>query len=185
MVPLTVLWIPILVSSALVFVAGFLAWMVLPHHRSDFRQLPEEERILSTLRAVNVPAGQYTLPYVKDWKTVSPDTMAAIEQGPAGFMIVRKRGKVKMGPQLVQYFLWLVVMNVFVAYVTGRALPAGTNYLDVFQIAGTVAILGYAGASIPNSIWFSRPWSVTVKEVIDSIVFGLVTAGVFGWLWPK
>jgi hypothetical protein len=27
-------------------------------------------------------------------------------------------------------------------------------------------------------------WGATIKEVIDGLVYGLLTAGTFGWLWP-
>jgi hypothetical protein len=26
---------------------------------------------------------------------------------------------------------------------------------------------------------------VTVKNVVDGLVYGLLTGGVFGWLWPR
>jgi hypothetical protein len=26
---------------------------------------------------------------------------------------------------------------------------------------------------------------VTIKHVIDGLIYGLLTAGTFGWLWPK
>ncbi len=35
MEPLLDLWLPIVVSAVIVFVASFLAWMVLPHHKGD------------------------------------------------------------------------------------------------------------------------------------------------------
>jgi hypothetical protein len=28
-------------------------------------------------------------------------------------------------------------------------------------------------------------WGTTIKEVIDGLVYGLLTAGTFGWLWPR
>jgi hypothetical protein len=34
-------------------------------------------------------------------------------------------------------------------------------------------------------IGFGRPWSVALKEMTDGIVYGLLTAGAFGWLWPR
>lgn len=185
MVPLTMLWLPVLVSSVIVFVASSLFWMVIKHHAGDYRQLPDEERVLETLRASDPGPGQYSFPYVRDWKSITPELKKKIEDGPAGFLIVRRPGSLSMTPQLVQYFIYCVGISLFVAYVTGRALPASADYLEVFQIAGTTAILAYAGALFPRSIWYSQPWSVTLKEVFDGVVYGLLTAGVFGWLWPR
>jgi len=73
---------------------------------------------------------------------------------------------------------------VFVAYVAGRTIAPGTGYLSVFRIAGSVAFLAYAGARAADSIWFGQPWMTTAKHYIDGLVYGLLTGGVFGWLWP-
>jgi hypothetical protein len=73
---------------------------------------------------------------------------------------------------------------VFVAYLTGRTLAPGTAYLSVFRIAGTVAFLGYVGAEAVNSIWRGQPLTTTLKNYFDGLVYALLTAGVFGWLWP-
>jgi hypothetical protein len=34
-------------------------------------------------------------------------------------------------------------------------------------------------------VWMGRSKSVTLVGTIDALVYGLVTAGTFGWLWPK
>ncbi len=56
-------WLPILVSSIAVFVASFLAWMVLPHHRSDWSKLPDEDGLISALSSGGVKPGQYMFPF--------------------------------------------------------------------------------------------------------------------------
>ena len=37
---------------------------------------------------------------------------------------------------------------------------------------------------LPDSIWRGQSWCTTAKNVFDGLVYGLVTAGTFGWLWP-
>ncbi len=91
---------------------------------------------------------------------------------------------VRRQSEIVNPFVFFVIVSVFIAYVGSRTLPPGTPYLDVFQVVGTVAILAYAASSIPHTIWFGRPWSNTLKDIVDGVVYGLLTAGVFGWLWP-
>ena len=54
--------------------------------------------------------------------------------------------------------------------------------LAVFRIAGTVAFIANAIAIIPESVWFGRPWSMTFKNIVDALAYGLLTGGVFGWL---
>jgi hypothetical protein len=36
----------------------------------------------------------------------------------------------------------------------------------------------------PLSIWYHRDWSTTIRSTIDGLIYALLTAGVFGWLWP-
>ena len=39
-------------------------------------------------------------------------------------------------------------------------------------------------AVVQDAIWFGRPWSSAWKVLGDALLYGLMTAGVFGWLWP-
>jgi hypothetical protein len=89
-----------------------------------------------------------------------------------------------MGSSLAQWFVYTVVVSLFAAYLTGRAVGPGTEYLDVFRFAGTAAFLGYALALWQSTIWLKRSWSTTLKSTFDGLVYALVTAGTFGWLWP-
>jgi len=34
------------------------------------------------------------------------------------------------------------------------------------------------------SIWYRRAWSTTIKATVDGLIYALLTAGTFGWLWP-
>ena len=89
-----------------------------------------------------------------------------------------------MGKSLVQWFVFCLLVSVFAAYLTSRALGPTADYLAVFRFAGTTAFGGYALALIEDSIWYHRKWSTTWKNVFDGFIYALVTAGVFGWLWP-
>ena len=60
------LWLPILLSSVAVFFASFLAWMVLPHHKSDWTKLANEPGFTGTLRSAGIKPGQYMFPYFAD-----------------------------------------------------------------------------------------------------------------------
>ena len=59
MVPLTSLWLPILLSAVIVFVASSIMHMLLPYHRSDYSQLPDEDKVLTALRGVALKRGLY------------------------------------------------------------------------------------------------------------------------------
>jgi hypothetical protein len=89
-----------------------------------------------------------------------------------------------MGKQFVQWIVYCLVISLFVAYVAAATLPAGTVYLKVFQVTGTTALLAYAGGAAAGSIWFGHTWGRTMKDILDGLIHGLLTAGIFGWLWP-
>jgi hypothetical protein len=183
MVAIPALWLPILVSAVIVFIASNLLWMALPFwHRRDYSQLPDEKSVIDALEPAE--SGQYIVPCV-NWNKLAPEQRAAMEARPMAFVLVRNPAKFAFGKALAQYFAYAVVVAVFVAYVTGRARGAGTPYLEIFRFAGTVGFLPYGFRSVTDSIWYGKPWGVTVKEMIDGLLYGLLMGGVFGWLWPR
>ena len=183
MTPLPMLWLPILVSAVFVFIAANILWMALPFwHRHDYGRLADESTVLGALR--NAPSGQYAVPLM-DWKNTTPEQRAEAQKGPMGVLIVRNPSAFSFPKTLITYFVYLLVVSTFVAYLTGLTHAPGTHYLRIFRVAGTAGVLAYAFNSIADSIWFGKPWAVTLKQVIDGVIFGLLIAGVFGWLWPR
>ena len=128
MVSIVSLWLPILLSAVIVFIASSIIHMLLKYHRSDFGRVPSEDEVMDALRPFNIPPGDYVIPCA---------------------------GKAKE-----------------------------TDYLAVFRFAGCAAFLGYAMALLQNSIWYKRKWSATLKSMFDGLIYALLTAGTFGWLWP-
>ena len=114
-----------------------------------------------------------------------PEFAAKIKAGPVMMLRIMPVGSMSMGPQLAQWFVYLLVVGLFAAYVAGRALPVGAPYLAVFRFAGVAAFLGYSMALWQMSIWYKRPWMTTLKATIDGLLYALLTAGTFGWLWPR
>jgi hypothetical protein len=97
---------------------------------------------------------------------------------------MRPNGPPAMGKSMGLWFAYCVVVGVFAAYLAGRTLAPGADYLTVFRIAGTVAFLGYAGGELVDLIWKAQSPSTTIKGVFDGLVYALLTGGAFGWLWP-
>ena len=185
MVPIGALWLPILVSAVLAYVASSLFWMVVRHHAGYWKGLPGEDAILDAFRKARVPRGQYRFPYAEEKQMQSAEMKKKMADGPAGMLIYWDHRTGGKGKQLGIWFVYLLGVSIFVAYLTGRVLPAGAPYLQVFRVAGTTAVAAYCGALFPNSIWWGYSWSMTWKSVFDGVVYGLLTAGAFGWLWPR
>ena len=185
MISLFALWLPILLSAVAVFIVSSIIHMALQYHKNDFKGLPDEKGVMDALRAFNIPPGNYHYPRARDMKEYgTPEFASKCEAGPLGFLTVLPNGVPGMSQQLVQWFLYSIVVGIFAAYIGRLTLAAGTDYLIVSRVTGTVAFCGYALALMQNSIWYKRSWSSTLKSMFDGLVYGLVTGGFFGWLWP-
>jgi hypothetical protein len=186
MVTIVSLWLPIVVSAVVVFIGSSIMHMVLTHHRNDTGKLPNEDALLEAMRKEGVRPGYYAFPRPPSQKDMcTPEMVEKYNKGPVGVMAVIPNGTPAMGKYLGQWFAFCLVISVFVAYLTGRTVSAGTEYLSVFRVAGTAAFLAYGMADPVDSIWKGQPWGVTVKHMIDGLVYALLTAGTFGWLWPR
>ena len=186
MVPVISLWLPILLSAVIVFVASSIIHMVLTYHRNDFSKLPNEDGVMDALRQLGVPPGDYLFPKPDSAKAMKdPAFQAKWSKGPVGMMTVIPSGPPSMGKPLTLWFLYCVVVGIFAAYIAGRALQTGAPYLSVFRFAGCTAFVGYGLALWQNTIWYHHSWTRTLKSNFDSLIYALLTAGIFGWLWPK
>jgi hypothetical protein len=185
MVPLSSLWLPILLSAVIVFIASSIMHMVLPYHHSDYKKLPDEDKLLPVLRAADLKPGLYHFPFCTHKEMNSPETQARFKQGPVGLMTIMPSGPPAMPKFLGLWFVYCLIIGFFVAYLAAHTLSPGIHYLAVFRVVGTAAFIGYGLGNISNGIWKGQPWSNTIKEIVDGLVYGLLTAGVFGWLWPR
>lgn len=179
------LWLPILLSAVFVFVASSVIHMATPLHKGDFQKLPGEAAVLEAMRTQGVKEGSYMFPSASSMKEMSsPEMIEKMNKGPVGSMTIRPNGPIAMGKSLMQWFVYSVVISLFVAYICAMTLGPGTDTMRVFRVAGTVAVLAYAVGNVSDSIWKSVSWGITARFILDGIVYGLVTAGTFGWLWP-
>ncbi len=184
MVSLGMLWLPILVAGVVVFIGSFVMNTVLPHHRTDYSPLPDEDRIREALKGLEQHK-EYLFPYaVTPAEMKDPAYAEKVKSGPVGMLVLWPNTVGPSGKQLGQHFVLMLAITLMAGYVASAAVPAGADYLKVFQVVGATAWLGHSGALFLNSIWYHLPWSNNVKFAVDGLVYALLTAGVFGWLWP-
>jgi hypothetical protein len=185
MVALTALWLPILLSAVFVFVMSSLIHMVFKWHKADYKAMPGEDAVMEVMRKHGVSPGTYVLPHCAEMSAIKkPEMIKKYEAGPVGFFNVMPSGPPAMGKGLVQWFAWTLVVGLFVAYVAGRHLGPGAEYLRVFRLAGATAFLAYVVREPVDSIWKAQPWGTTARHMLDGLFYSLLTAGTFGWLWP-
>jgi hypothetical protein len=181
---ISTLWMPILLSAVFVFIVSSIIHMVLGYHASDYNQVPDEDRVMDTLRGLNIPPGDYAVPKAQSMKDMNSESFKAkMARGPVLMMHVRKPG-IGMGSSLTQWFLYCVVVSIFTAYIVFHTMAPDAEYLTVHRIAGCAAFMGYGLGIIQDAIWHSKGWSATWKSIFDALIFGFVTGGTFGWLWP-
>ena len=185
LVPLASLWLPILLSAVIVFIASSILHMLLTYHRGDYHQIPDEDRFLAGLRPANLKRGLYVFPYVLPKDMKSPAAIERYKQGPVGFLMIMPSGPPAMPKFLSQWFGFCVLVGIFVAYLTGHVMAPGAHYRAVFRVAGTAAFMAYGMGNLVNGIWRGQTWSTVLKEMVDGLIYALLTAGVFGWLWPR
>jgi len=186
MTALTALWLPILLSAVIVFIASSLIHMVLPWHKGDYPRMEKEDAFCDAVRPLAIPPGDYMVPRPatrQEFKT--PEFAEKLKRGPVIVMTVLPNAGMSMGKNLVNWFIYLIVVGIFSGYIAGRALGPGADYLRVFRFAGATAFIAYAVGLWQMSIWYSRSWALTIKSTIDGLIYALLTAGTFGWLWPR
>lgn len=195
------LWMPILVAAVAVWIASALAWMLLPHHKGDFKPLPNEDGMMDSVRRLSIPPGLYFFPHMKDCNKMKNDPVAKekFEKGPHGMLQVWPPDAFgKMGRNMALSFVFYVFVGVCVAYMATMGIPhspaadlaavVGADrtgaFMDIFRFTGTAAIMAYCLATIPNDIWFGKPLRNMMTCLVDGVAYGIITGLIFAWLWP-
>lgn len=188
---LTNLWLPIIVSAAVTWIAGAIVWMALPHHKKDMTDLPNEKQVIETIRSLGLPPGNYGIPGggCDKARMQDPEVQRCWKEGPLGYISLWKTPP-KMGSNMIGSFCVNLAVSITIAYLAwvtlGRLTIDGGPRLTfgaVFQVTGTAGVLAYAFSHIPCSLWFGAYKRTIVMNFIDGVVYGLITGAIFAWLW--
>lgn len=185
MVTIASLWLSIILASVIVFIVSAIIWTVMPHHKSDFKPLPDESAARSALTPQDIPPGQYNIPNIASHDALKdPEVVKLFTDGPVGFLTVVPKGVPKMGKAMVQSLLFYLLVSGTIAYLASRSLMSDAGYWEVFRFVGTFSWAAYGFGIIPDAIWFGRPWSAVGKQLVDAFVYASLTAGAFAGFWP-
>jgi hypothetical protein len=185
---LTHLWLPILVSGVGVWFASAIAWMAIGHHKKDRDPIANEQEFMDTITRMNIRPGNYGFPdFCQHDKLPRKERMEALkvlyDKHPQG--LLRVWAPMNMGTNMLLTFLFYLVTSTVIAYLGWAALPAGAAFSKVFQVLGTAGILAYCFASFPGDLWFQKKRRAMLMDLVDGVIFGLITGAIFAWLWPK
>lgn len=180
------LWLPVVVATAVCFILSALAWTVLPHHKTEWKGPPNQDGMMDLLRQGGAQAGAYLFPHAdRSDKAAFAEAMKKFAEGPAGVMFIFPRGPMNMGKMMGQQVVFFLVVNALLAWI-GYHLPLfGDPVGRVFRMLGTIAFMTYFLASVPESIWFGRPWKSLVLQGVDAVLYTVASAGILAWLWPR
>jgi len=206
---LTNLWLPILLSGVAVWFASALAWMAIGHHKKDRDPIPGasgphggEQELMDTITRLNLAPGNYGFPDFNQLdhlprKERMEKLKALYDRRPYGTL--RVWGEMNMGVNMLLTFLFYLFTSAVIAYLGWATLPHGAMHYDaaknvsatyfptanVFQVIGTASILAYCFASFPGDVWFQKKKRAMLMDAIDGLIFGLITAAIFAYFWPR
>ena len=178
------LWLPILLSAAVVWIVSTIFGMPFLHHKNDFIGLPDEDAFMDSLRKSGIKPGNYLFPDFRSPAAMKSEKVSkALEAGPVGHLSVWQP-PLTMGGKLAATFIVYLVVSLLIAYLASVTLPKTAEFAKVFQVVGTAGILAYSFSFIPNAIWFGAYKRTIVASIIDGIVCGAITGAIFAWRWP-
>ena len=185
MLSVTQLWLPILASAIGVFVASSIVHMLLKYHNTDYRRLPNEDEVRACLKSSANAPGMYFAPHMMDHKEMrKPENVQKFVEGPIALITIRPPGAPKMGPYLAQWFVLVLFVSVIAGYLASRTVPGGASFLAVCRPTSIVAFMAYGVGSISDGIWWGKPWGTVAKDLLDAVIYAVVTACAFAALWP-
>lgn len=186
MTEMTMLWLPILLSAVVVFVASSIIHMASPWHKGDYPRVPDEDRLRAAVGPLDIPPGDYMVPRPMVRADMgTPEFKEKVAKGPNLILTVLPNGPWTMSRNLILWFLYTTAVSAFAACAAALTqLPGGDDHA-VFHIVALTAFVGYAVALWQMSIWYRRAWSTTIKATVDGAIYALLTAYIFVWLWPS
>ena len=185
-VHVTDLWMAILVSGTLCWIASALIHMLFKYHNADYSELPNESDVASVLGANNPKPALYSLPHCTDMKMMGEESMQKkFSDGPVAMISVLPNGMPPMGKLLGLQLLFFILGSALIAYLACLALPTASDYMSVFRFVFVAAFIAYGWAQVPYSIWMGQPWSNCLRYFLDALIYAAMSAGTLAWLWPS
>ncbi|TXT39276.1 MAG: Uncharacterized protein FD138_114 [Planctomycetota bacterium] len=178
---LTSLLIPIVVATVALFFTSFLSWMILQLHRQDWTKMEKEDEFMAAARKCEIPLGSYMFPACGSPEEMKSEAFQAkVKAGPRGVMTIY--AEVNMGKNLGLTFVYFLVCNFCLAYLTTLAKKPGDEFMEVFRFVSTAGLMTYLAAIVPHSIWFRCR---IIGHILESIAFAAIVGAIFAAMWPK
>jgi len=178
------LWLPIVVATVACFVASSLMWMVLPHHKADIKPLPDEKAYTDAVGSMGLEPGVYMYPNCQSGESMNSESMKQRwEAGPWGMLTIFP-GKPNFPRNLMVNLFECLVVTAITAYLASMAMNVGANTTDVARFTFTSAFLGFVVGGWSGAAFMGTPLRFVLTSAFDTIVYAVLTAAAFAFLWP-
>ena len=174
-----------LAGGATLFVWYSICWMVLPHHKKDFRPFPKSEAVESGLRENALAPGLYCLPHVTQFEGMSDPALAErMKEGPNALVTVLPNGPPMSGAT----FARALAINLLGAFSIAMLLAWQPEM--VIGLGSTALFCAACGlftvvtAHFTQSNWMGVPWSLAFKHLFDDGVGFALVGVVMHFLGP-
>lgn len=180
------LWLPILLTAVFIFIASSLIHMVFKWHNPEYKGFKNEDAVRAAIRAESPAPGMYVLPYCTDMKQMaSEDMVKKYGEGPVGFVTLKANGMPNMGKSLSLWFLYSLFVAAVVAFLAAQNVGLAPDHAHIgAHLVGVITFIAYGFGSVQEGIWMGKPLSSVVKYLLDSLIYAVISAATFYWLWP-
>ena len=184
--PFVVLWLPTFVSAVAVFILSSIIHMVVPWHKNDFAQFPNEAGVLDALRGFNLAPGEYMAPRPTSRAEMSsPEFAERVKRGPLVILNIASGDSVSMGRPLMLWFVYVLIVSALAGHVAFGTNADNPVPKYIFHTVAITALLAYAGAIWQHTIWFRKPALTSLKGTFDGLIYAVATGLIFMYFWPK
>ncbi|HLB01459.1 MAG TPA: hypothetical protein VJO14_08740 [Bacteroidota bacterium] len=173
-------------GGIILWVWGFVAWMVLPFHLSVMRAVPDESAVVEALRRSLPSKGVYVIPWMpSETSGMTPEQMETamvaytekLRSGPNAMIFYNPGGKdpFMTGQMISGLFIFISTASI-VSWLLSRSTAAAGSYLSGVIYCGMIGILVAVGTHLSDWNWMGFPFDWTRGLMLDSVV-GWLLAG--------
>ena len=181
---LATLWLPLVVSAVVVFVVSAATHMLVPYRVREWSAAPDQAALQRAF-AQSTP-GLYVFPApATPSERGQPEWLAAWAKGPSGWLALVPPGPLSMGRNLGLSLGVNLFVSLMAAYLADLTLGPAPATMPILRLVSSVGVLAYGVGPAYEAIWYWRPWRTVVMGLVDALVYGLVMAAIFAWLWPR
>jgi len=160
-----------IVAGIVVFVWGAVSHMILPTAKLGIKQIPNEEAILSAMRASIQEPGFYFFPGMDMSREPTPEEESAWNAkylaGPTGVLVYHPTGSAPMSPkQLINELLSNIVAAILAAFVISHVTGGFGRRALIVTLLGLFA---WMSISVSYWNWYGFPASTTIAEAVDQV----------------